>query len=460
MAEKFDVAVIGSGPGGYAASIRCAQKGGTVAIIEKGDIGGVCLNCGCIPSKTLLASAHIFNLAKNAGAMGIDIDNPRVNWPKVQSRKKAVIAGFRKGLAGLIASNKIKIFQGAGIITAKNKIAVQGDTLAEIEAAKIIIATGSVSIEIPFVPFDGEKIISSTEALSLNKIPKSMIIIGGGVIGCEMACVYSSVGTKVTIIEALERILPLEDEWVGQLLAREFKKSGIDVIAGKKVTGSEKTGSQVKLSLEDGTAIEAEKVLVCVGRKAFCDSQTVKNLSLQMNGSAIKVNEKMETSVAGVYAIGDAVGTTYLAHGAFFEAEVAAENTMGKEARIGDYSLVPRAVYTFPEVASVGKNESKCKESGIDYTVGRAFFRANGRSIAHNETVGEVRVVRDKKTDKVLGVVMVGAGVTEMIAAARALIGSKEKIGEISFAHPTVSEVLKEALEDAFGTGLHTPSKA
>ncbi len=459
MAEKFDVAVIGSGPGGYAAAVRCAQKGGKIAIIEKGDIGGVCLNCGCIPSKTLLASAHIFNLAKNAGAMGIDIDNPKVNWPKVQSRREAIVAGFRKGLAGVIGSNKIKIFQGAGIVTAKNKIAVQGDTTAEIEAAKIIIATGSVPIEIPFMPFDGKKIISSTEALSLAEIPKSMIVIGGGVIGCEMACIYASVGTKVTIVEALDRILPFEDEWVGQLLAREFKKAGIDVIVGKKVTGCEKTGSQIKLTLEDGTAIETEKALVSVGRKASCDSQTVKALSLEMNAPAIKVNEKMETSAAGVYAIGDVVGTTYLAHGAFFEAEVAAANAMGEKTLIGDYSLVPRAVYTFPEVASVGKNETKCKEAGVDYAIGRAFFRANGRSIAHNETAGEIRVIRDKKTAQILGATIVGSGAAEMVAAARALIGSREKIGEISFAHPTVSEVLKEAWEDAFGLSLHTPPK-
>jgi dihydrolipoamide dehydrogenase len=460
MAEKFDVAIIGSGPGGYAAGIRCAQKGAAVAIIEKDSIGGVCLNCGCIPSKTLLASAHIFNLVKNAGVMGIDVDNPRVNWAKIQSRKDAVVAGFRKGLAGLIQSNKIKIFTGNGIVTAENKIAVQGNMPAEIEAAKIIIATGSVPIEIPSVRFDGKTIISSTEALSLSEIPKSMVIIGGGVIGCEMASLYSSIGTKVTIIEALPQILPFEDEWVGQLLAREFKKTGIDVITGKKVTASEKLESKVKLSLEDGTTIEAEKVLVSVGRKAFCDSQTIKNISLAMNGSVIKVNDKMETNVSGVYAIGDVVGTTHLAHGAFLEAEIAAENIMGKEARIKDYSLMPKAVYTFPEVASVGKNEVKCKETGIDYVVGRAFFRANGRSLAHNETVGEVRVVLDKKTNKILGITMIGANVTEMIATARVLLGSSEKISEISFAHPTVSEVLKESCEDAFGLSLHNQAKA
>jgi len=463
MAEKFDIAVIGSGPGGYAAAIRCSQKGeqkgATVAIIEKEQIGGTCLNRGCIPSKTLLASAHIFNIAKNAGVFGVDIENPKVNWPKMQSRKETVVTGFRKGLTGLIGSNKIKIFQGIGLLAAKNKIAVQGNTPAEIEASKIIIATGAVPIEIPFMRFDGKTIISSTEALSLAEIPKSMVIIGGGVIGCEMACIYSSVGAKITIVEALPSILPFEDEWVGQLLTREFKKSGIDVIAGKKVTACEKSDSGVKLSLEDGTSVEAEKVLVSVGRRALCDKQTVDNLSLEMKGSIIKVNDRMETSVSGVYAIGDAVGTTYLAHGAFLEAEIAADNAMGKEARIKDYSLVPKAVYTFPEVASVGKNEIKCKQAGIDYTVGRAFFRANGRSLAHNETVGEVRVVRDRKTDKILGVTMVGASVTEMIATARALLGCNEKISDIIFAHPTVSEVLKEAWEDAFGFSLHTPPR-
>jgi len=459
MSEKFDVTVIGSGPGGYAAAIRCSQKGASVAIIEKEQIGGTCLNRGCIPSKALLASAHIFNLTKKSGDFGVEIENPKVNWLKMQSRKDAIVSGFKKGLTGLIGSNKIKIFEGTGLPTAKNKITVQGKNAAEIETSKIIIATGSMPVEIPFMRFDGEKIISSTEALSLPEIPKSMVIIGGGVIGCEMACVYSSIGTKITIIEALLSILPLEDEWVGQLLTREFKKSGIDVMTGKKVTACEETGSGVKISLEDGTAIEAEKVLVSVGRRAFCDEQTVKALSLEMKGSVIKVNDKMETNVPGVYAIGDAVGTTYLAHGAFYEAEIAADNAMGKEARVEDYSLVPRAVYTFPEVASVGKNETKCKQAGIDYIVGRSFFRANGRSLAHNETVGEIRVIRDKKINKILGVTMVGATVTEMTAAARALLGSDEKINEIVFAHPTVSEVLKEAWEDAFGLSLHTPPK-
>jgi dihydrolipoamide dehydrogenase len=243
------------------------------------------------------------------------------------------------------------------------------------------------------------------------------------------------------------------------VIEREFKKLGIDTLTNQKVASVEKSNGLARVALEDGQTIEVEKVLVSVGRKAVCDQETVEALGLEMNGPAIAVNEKLETNVSGVYAIGDAVGTTYLAHGAFAEAEVAVDNATGGEAVMGDYSLIPRAVYTFPEVASVGKCEGVCREEGLDVTVGRAFFKANGRSVGHNETVGEIRVVRDKASDKVMGVTMVGTSVTELIAAARALIGSTERVTEVSFPHPTVSEVLKEAWEDAFDAGLHVPPR-
>jgi dihydrolipoamide dehydrogenase len=284
-----------------------------------------------------------------------------------------------------------------------------------------------------------------------------MVIVGGGVIGCELACVYAAVGTKVTIVEALSRLIPMEDEWVGRLIEREFKKLGIEAMTNQQVASLEKANGPAKVILEGGQTIEAEKVLVSVGRKAVCDKETVEGLALEMNGPAIAVNEKLETNADSVYAIGDAVGTTYLAHGAFAEAEVAADNATGGDAKMGDYSLIPRAVYTFPEVASVGKGEDACRKEGLDVTVGSAFFKANGRSVAHNETVGQIRVVRDNSTNKILGVTMVGAMVTELIASARLLLGTSEKIGEISFAHPTVSEVLKESAEDAFGASLHNP---
>jgi dihydrolipoamide dehydrogenase len=286
-----------------------------------------------------------------------------------------------------------------------------------------------------------------------------MVIIGGGVIGCEMACVYAAMGTKVTIVEALSRLIPMEDQWVGRLIEREFKKLGIVAHTGQKVTSVDTSVTPAKVMLENGQSIDAEKVLVSIGRTATVDEESVQNLNLQMNGPAILVNEKLETNVPGVYAIGDAVGTTYLAHGAFAEAEVAVTNATGGDEKIEDYSLVPRAVYTFPEIASVGKSEQTCQEIGLDISVGRSFFKANGRSVAHNETVGEIRTVRDNSTNKILGVTMVGAIATEMIGAARALTGSTEKITDISFPHPTVSEVLKESIEDAFGLSLHNPPK-
>ncbi len=460
MAEGYDVVVIGSGPGGYAAAIRCAQRGASVAIAEKEFIGGTCLNRGCIPSKALLSSAHTLLLAKHAAIMGVDIASATPNWPKIQGRKDAIVSSFRKGLAGLVESHRVKIVRGRAIVTAPRQVKVETDAVPmEIEADKIILATGSEPIQIPTIAFDGQTIISSKEALELQQIPKSMIIIGGGVIGCELACVYAAMGTRVTIVEALSRLIPMEDEWVGRLIAREFKKLGIETLTNQKVASADKSNSSVKVALEGGQTIEAEKVLVSVGRKAICDEQTINGLGLEMNGSAIAVNEKMETNVSGVYAIGDAVGTTYLAHGAFAEAEVAADNATGGDAKMGDYSLIPRAVYTFPEVASVGKSEDTCREKGLEVTVGRAFFKANGRSVGHNETVGEIRVVREKASDRIMGVTMVGAAVTELVAAARALIGSKEKFSEVSFPHPTASEVLKEAWEDAFNMSLHMPPK-
>ena len=460
MAESYNVVVIGSGPGGYAAAIRCAQKGASVAVVEKDFVGGTCLNCGCIPSKTLLASAHTLLMFKHAALMGIDVAAPTANWPKIQARKDAIVAAFRKGVTGLIQSHKVKIIQGRAVVTAPGRIKIESQAgPAEIEAGKIILATGSHPIQIPAIPFDGQTVISSKEALALQQIPQSMVIVGGGVIGCEMACVYAVMGTKVTIIEALSRLIPMEDQWVGRLIEREFKKLGITSLTSQKVTSVDKTGRQAKVVLESSQTIDAEKVLVSVGRRAVVDKETVEALNLQMNGPAIAVNRKLETNAPGVYAIGDAVGTTYLAHGAFAEAEVAAVNATGGDEEIADYSLIPRAVYTFPEIASVGRTEDACASEGLDISIGKSFFKANGRSTAHNEAVGEIRVVRDNLTNRIIGVAMVGAIVTELIGAARALIGSTEKITEVSFPHPTVSEVLKEAAEDAFGLSLHNPPR-
>lgn len=461
MAEKFDTVVIGSGTGGYAAAIRCAQKGASVAIVEKAVVGGTCLNCGCIPSKSLLASAHTLLTAQNAAAMGVEVGSATANWPKMQARKDAIVTSFVKGLTGLIKSHRVKMFAGRAVVTAPKQVTIETDSQSvQLNCEKIILATGSKPIEIPAIPFDGQTIISSKEALTLRDIPASMVIVGGGVIGCELACVYAAVGTKVTIIEALSRLIPMEDEWVGRLMEREFRKLAIESLTGQKVVNIDKTASPATVALEDGRKIQTEKVLVCVGRKAVCDNETIEAVGLKTNGSAIAVNDRMQTSVPDIYAVGDVVGSTFLAHGAFAEAEVAAVNAVGGNAKIADYSLIPRAVYTFPEIASVGKSQQQCQSDGLDVTVGKAFFKANGRSAAHNETVGQVVVVKDNSTNKIAGVTMVGAMVTELIAAARALITSGEKITDVTFPHPTVSEVLKEAVEDAFGVSLHNPPRA
>lgn len=451
MPESYDVVVIGGGPGGYTAAVRCAQKGASVAIVEKDFIGGICLNCGCIPLNALLASAHTLLSAKNAAAMGVDITSATPNWSKIQARKDAIVASFRKGLMGLVQSHKIRMLKGRAVVTTAKQVKIETDTAPmEIKADKIILATGSLPIQIPAIPFDGRTVISSKEALSLQEIPKSMIIIGGGAIGCELACVYAAVGTKLTIVEALPQLIPTEDQWVSRLITGELEKLGIEVLTSQKIVSADKTGGLVKVVLESGRTIEAEKVLVSVGRKAVCDQETIDGLGLEMNGPAIAVNKRMETNVSGVYAIGDVVGTTYLAYGAFAEAEVAADNATGGQAKMGDYSLIPRVVYTFPEIAAVGKNEDTCKKNGLDVAVGRAFFKANGKSVGHNETVGEIRVVREKTTNKIVGVTMVGAAVTELVAAAGTLIGGTKKFTEVGFPHPTASEVLKEAWEDAF----------
>ena len=450
MSESFDVVVIGAGPGGARAARKCRQYGASVAIVEKHYFGGTCLNYGCIPSKALLSSAHTLLAAKHAAQIGIDIASSAPNWQNIQQRKDAIVTGFRKHMAASAEANNITIFRGSASVTAPNTIKIEPDEKpTEINADKIIIATGSEPIPIPNIPLDGQTVIGSKQALSLPEIPQSMVIIGGGVIGCEMACIYAAMGTKVTIVEALAQLIPMEGQWVGRLIEREFKKLGIDSLTSRKVTSVENTGASAKVVLEDGQAIDAEKVLVSVGRKPLVNQQTIEALNLQMNGQAISVDEKMQTSVPGVYAIGDAVGTTFLAHGATTEAEVAAANATGGDRTMTDYSLIPRVIFTFPEIASVGKSEDTCKSEGLDVSVGKGFFKANGRSVAQNQTAGQIRLVRENATNKILGITLVGEMVTELIAFAASLINTTGK-PDITFPHPTISETLEDAIEDAF----------
>jgi dihydrolipoamide dehydrogenase len=355
-------------------------------------------------------------------------------------------------MMGGAKASKMTYIEGHAVVTAPDKINVTADgETRKLQAGKLILATGSESIKIPSLPFDGEVVISSKEALSLPEIPKSMVIVGGGVIGCEMACAYAAMGTKITVVEALDRLLPMMDSWVSRLVAREFKNLGIEAMPGKKVTSVDKGASAARVSLESGETLEAEKVMVSVGRRAVVDSEVLGALNLEMEGPVIKVNRKMETSVPGVYAIGDAVGTTYLAHGATAEAEVAAANATGGDEEMLDYDLIPRVIFTFPEVASVGKTEDQCQAEGRDVTVGKGFYKANGRSVAENDTFGQIHAIRDNAINEIVGITMVGPLATEFVAFARTLIGTCEPIRRITFPHPTVSETLEDAVHKALG---------
>ncbi len=452
MAERFDVVVIGAGPGGFRAARRCAQRGASVALVEREHVGGTCLNVGCIPSKTLLASAHLLLRARHAAEMGIDIPSATPNWPRIQQRREAILTGIRKGMLGTVKASKITHIEGHATVTAPGRIGVESSTQTrELETGKLILATGSESIQLRNIPFDGQVVISSKEALCLPQIPKSMLIVGGGVIGCEMACAYAAFGTKVTIVEALERLLPMEDSWVSRLLEREFKNQGIEAITARKVMSVDKGTTPAKVSLDNGQIVEAEKVLVAVGRRPATDPRIVQALHLEMNGPAIKVNRKMETSVPGVYAVGDAVGTTNLAHGASAEGEIAAANAAGGNEEMLDYALIPRVVFTFPEVASVGQSEEKCQAQGRDISIGKGFYRGNGRCLAENETNGQFHAVRDNAMNEIVGISMVGDMATEFIAFARTLLGTVEPIRQITFPHPTVSETLEDAMHEALG---------
>jgi dihydrolipoamide dehydrogenase len=450
MAERFDVLVIGAGPGGFRAARRCAQRGAATAVVEKEFVGGTCLNWGCIPSKTLLAAAHLLLRARTAGEMGVEIPSATPNWARIQQRREDIVTGIRKAMHGTVKANQMTYIEGRAVVLSPNRVRVEPSGI-ELEAGKLILATGSAPIQIPSIPFDGAVVISSKEALSLPQIPESMLIVGGGVIGCEMACAYAAFGAKVTVVEALERLLPMEDTWVSRLLKREFEKLGIDVLTGQKVVAVDQSGAPARVTLDNRQAVEAEKVLVAVGRRAAADKEMVDALKLEMNGPAIKVNKRLETNVPGVYALGDVVGTTYLAHGATAEAEVAAANATGGSEEMLDYALIPRVVFTFPEVASVGRTEEKCQAAGLDISIGKGFYRANGRCLAANDTTGQFHAVRDKSINELVGITMVGDMATEFVAFARTLIGTCEPIRRITFPHPTVSETLEDAVHEALG---------
>jgi dihydrolipoamide dehydrogenase len=460
---QYDVVVIGSGPGGYVAAIRCAQLGLKTAIIEKYDaLGGTCLNVGCIPSKALLdSSEHYHNAAHAFASHGIKLDNLSVDLDQMMKRKVEVVNANTSGIAFLMKKNKIDVFHGVGSFKDKNTITIKkaGNTEEEITAKNVIIATGSKPSALPFIKTDKKRIITSTEALALTEIPKHLILIGGGVIGLELGSVYARLGSKVSVIEFMDSIIPTMDRGLGRELLRVLKKLGMEFYLGHKVTGATAKGDEVTVSFDDPKGekkeLKGDYCLVAVGRIAYTDGLGLDKIGIAVEerGRKIAVDEHLETKVKGVYAIGDVITGAMLAHKAEDEGTLVAEIIAGQKPHI-NYNLIPGVVYTWPEVAAVGQTEEQLKEKGVQYKTGSFPFKASGRARASGDLDGFVKVLADSSTDEILGVHMIGPRAADMIAEAVAAMeyrASAEDVSRMSHAHPTYTEALREASLAATG---------
>lgn len=454
---QFDVIVIGSGPGGYVAAIRCAQLGLKAAVIEKyNTFGGSCLNVGCIPSKALLDSTeHYHNALHNFKEHGINLKDLSPDLKQMIKRKDEVVANTTGGISFLFKKNKISSFQGIGSLIDKNtvKVTKADGTTETITAKNIILATGSKPTALPFLKTDGKRIVTSTEALNLQEIPKHLILIGGGVIGLELGSVYARLGSKVTVVEFMDSIIGTMDKSLGKELQKVLAKQGMEFLLSHKVTGASVKGNKVTVTADNAKGekivLEGDYCLVAVGRTAYTEGLGLENIGIvpEERGKKITVNDRLETSVAGVYAIGDVIKGAMLAHKAEDEGTFVAEVIAGQKPHI-NYNLIPGVVYTWPEVASVGQTEEQLKESGIKYKAGSFPFKASGRARASMDSDGFIKVLADATTDEILGVHMIGPRAADMIAEAVVAMefrASAEDIARISHAHPTYTEAFREA---------------
>jgi dihydrolipoamide dehydrogenase len=458
MAKSFDVVVVGSGPGGYVAAIRAAQLGLSVAAVEDDRPGGVCLNWGCIPTKALLRNAEVVHLVEHAERFGIKVDNVRADYAEAIKRSRGVADRMAKGVEFLFRKNKITLFPGTGTLTSKTSVEVKGASGTEtLEARAIILATGSEPRSLPGVTIDEKTVISSNGAVRNEGRPASLVVIGAGAVGMEFADVYAAYGTRVTVLEALDRVLPVEDAEASALVARLFGRRGITIKTGVKVSAVEVGGPGAVVETGEGR-IEAEQVLMAVGRGARTAGIGLEGLGIELERGFVKVSPTMETSVKGVYSIGDMAGAPLLAHKAMAEGVVAAEAIAGRTPRPLDYTNVPSCTYCRPQVASIGFSEAKARDNGREIMVGKFPFTASGKAVALGETDGFVKVVADKASGEILGVHIVGPEATEIIhefAVGRTLEATVEEIVHTIHAHPTLSEAALEATLAALGQAIH-----
>jgi dihydrolipoamide dehydrogenase len=452
---SYDLVIIGSGPGGYVCAIRAAQLGLKTAIVEKRrTLGGTCLNVGCIPSKALLESSELYHRAQHdLSDHGIELAKLKLDLEKMMYRKSKIVEELVDGVALLMKKNKIDVHHGLGILKPDGTVMVHGDQKDTIlSTTNVCLAMGSVPVELPFLPFDGDRMVSSTEALSFDKVPKSLAVIGGGAVGLEMASVWARLGAEVTVIELLPTITPFADKQMAKALQRALEAQGLSFRLSSKVTGADVLKTKVKLAVAseggDSETVDAERVLVAVGRKPCTTGSGLEEAGIELDDRGrIQVDEHFMTSVGGVYAIGDLIHGPMLAHKAEDDGVALAELLVGQAGHV-DYDLVPNVVYTEPELAMVGRTEEQLKEAGTPYSTGRYMFRPNGRAKAMGLTDGMVKILAHKETDRILGVHMVGPRVSELIAEAVVAMefrGSAEDLARTCHAHPTLTEVVREA---------------
>lgn len=457
-----NITIIGGGPGGYVAAIRAAQLGAQVTLIEKDTLGGTCLNRGCIPTKALLQSADILAEIRNATAFGISAEKVSLDFSAVTRRKEAVVKQLVAGVTSLMRKNKINVIKGIGTLIDAKTVGILGES-NKISADSIIIATGSKPSTVPIKGIDEPGVITSDEALTMEQLPKSIVIIGGGVIGLEFAQIFHKMGSKVTIVEMMPQILPTEDTEIANALESIFKKDGMEIFTNATVTSIRSAKPDEKVvsftTKDDNGEQEriAEKVLLSVGRRPNTDDLGVEKLGLTTDKGRLVVNERMETNLPGVYAIGDVIGGLMLAHVAMEEGKCAVENSLGADVKM-DYRAAPRCVYTSPEVAGVGLTEAEAKEEYGDIKTGQFPFKASGRALILNETTGMVKIIADARYGQILGVHVIGPQATELIA--EAVLGIKmeatfDDIASTIHAHPTLSEAMMEAALNAGGKTIH-----
>jgi dihydrolipoamide dehydrogenase len=458
MPRKFDVVVVGSGPGGYVAAIRAAQLGLSVAAVEDDRPGGVCLNWGCIPTKALLRNAEVVHLIQNSERFGIKVDNVRPDYAEAVKRSRGVADRMAKGVEFLFRKNKITLVPGTGTLTSRTTVEVKGAAATEtLEAGVVILATGSQPKSLPGVSIDEKVVISSNGAVRNETRPTSIVVIGAGAVGMEFADVYAAYGTQVTVLEALDRVLPLEDAEASTLVARLFGRRGITLKTGVTVSAVKPGGPGAIVETSEGR-LEAEQVLMAVGRVARTVGVGLEALSVELERGFVKVSPTMETSVKGIYAVGDMAGPPLLAHKAMAEGVAAAEAIAGRHPHPIDYNNVPSCTYCRPQVASIGFSEAKARENGREIMVGKFPFTASGKAVALGDTDGFVKVVADKASGEILGVHIVGPEATEIIhefAVGRTLEATVEEIMHTIHAHPTLSEAALEATLAALGQAIH-----